>query len=375
MTDVLVVDDSRLIRTVVGNALTDAGYTVETASDGKEAIDAVSRVDPDVITMDVEMPEMNGLEAIDRIMSTNPTPILMVSAHTEQGAEATLDALDRGAMDFLHKPDRTDSRDIADLADTLVETVDEILTADVSSLALARASAAVNTTSTTDQQPPLAVGTTQTGSQTSSEESPADSDTSQEPVIIIGASTGGPKIVERILVGLPTALEAKILVVQHMPESFTDRFANRLDGQTEYDVREARQGDRIEDGEVLIAPGDAHVEVTHNVGGSVHVDLTSDEPVNGVIPSIDVTMKTAAEQVADPLIGVALSGMGCDGAAGIEAISNVGGYTIAQDEETSPVFGIPDKAIETGCVDDVLPAQQLVEGIVAAADTEDETDE
>ncbi len=142
MTRVLVVDDSRFMRTVIGNALEAAGYDIETASNGSEAVETVATFDPDVVTMDVEMPEMGGIDAVERIMTTNPTPILMLSVHTERGAEATLDALERGAVDFLHKPDGSDSRNIAHLSDDVVDAVDELAEADVSSVALARASAA-----------------------------------------------------------------------------------------------------------------------------------------------------------------------------------------------------------------------------------------
>jgi len=171
-----------------------------------------------------------------------------------------------------------------------------------------------------------------------------------------------------------------------MPASFTGRFAKRLDGQSEYTVWEARDGDRVGPGDVVIAPGDSHLEVTQTVDGSgdIELHLTDDQPVNGVKPSVDVTMETAADmETAAPLVGIILSGMGRDGAAGIEALAEAGGYSIVQNEATSPVFGMPGKAIETGCVDEIRPAKELVAGIVEAAttdtddtaDTEDEQDE
>ncbi|MFC4543720.1 chemotaxis-specific protein-glutamate methyltransferase CheB [Halosolutus amylolyticus] len=407
MTGVLVVDDSQFMRTVIGNALSDAGYDVETASNGAEAIDAVAEYDPDVVTMDVEMPELGGIEAVERIMATNPTLILMLSAYTESGTEATLDALERGAVEFLHKPDPSNpgSKNIAHLAEEVVETVDELADADVSSLALARAAAAVHSTSSaTDavsnrSATPAAGPVTESGTATASpgagptpapgagadpdaagedeaiEPVSIDDEPDADPTIVIGASTGGPKIVERLFTRLPAALGATVLVVQHMPVGFTGRFADRLDSLSEYDVREASDGDRIGPGEAAVAPGDHHLEVARATDGSLVLRLDDGPRIHGVRPAIDVTMETAAEAVADPLCGVVLTGMGRDGAGGIEAISAAGGHTIAQDEATSPVFGIPCQAIETGCIDEVAPASEIVDEIVDAFATDGENDD
>ncbi|WP_049923776.1 chemotaxis-specific protein-glutamate methyltransferase CheB [Halopiger djelfimassiliensis] len=398
MTRVLVVDDSQFMRTVIGNALSEAGYDVETATNGVEAVETVASFDPAVVTMDVEMPEMGGIEAVERIMTSNPTPILMLSAYTSEGADATLDAIERGAVDCLEKPDGSGSRNIAHLATEVVETVDELADADVSSLALARASATAHSTethaqrtasagtATADPQPnssptagPVSPGSS--GAETPDsgpgiepqmgadriQSRPVDpEEAADDPTVVIGASTGGPQIVERLLERLPIELGAKVLVVQHMPADFTDRFADRLDARSDYDVREPTDGDRIRAGEAAVAPGGYHLEVTTNVGGAVRVRLDDGERVHGVRPAIDVTMETAASKVDDPLCGVVLTGMGNDGAAGIEAIKTAGGHTIAQNEATSPVFGIPCQAIETGCVDRIAPDTEIVSAIVDA---------
>ena len=365
MTHVLVVDDSRFMRTVVGDALRSAEYEVRTASSGTEAVDAVTRHDPDVVTMDVEMPEMDGIEAVDRIMATRPTPILMLSAYTEEGADATLDALERGAMDFLQKPDGSTDRTIIDLAGEVVERVDELAGTSVSSAALARAAVAIESV-TGDRQPiaPVPDGTRAPTTTRANTLETAGTEYVDEPTIVVGASTGGPKNIEELFAGLPIELGAKVLVVQHMPAAFTSRLADRLDSISAYAVREATDGDRVGPGEALVAPGEYHLAVRENVNGHLRVALEDDEPIHGVKPAIDVTMETAARAVSDPLTGVVLTGMGKDGAAGIEAIKQAGGRTIAQDEETSPVFGIPAHAIETGCVDTVVPADSVAEAIL-----------
>ncbi|ADD06702.1 protein-glutamate methylesterase CheB [Natrialba magadii ATCC 43099] len=430
MTRVLVVDDSRFMRTVIGNALTEAGYEVETATNGVEAVDTAAEFDPAVVTMDVEMPEMNGIEAVERIMAQNPTLILMLSAYTDEGTDATLDALERGAIEFLPKPDGSGSRNIAHLADDVVEAVDELADADISALALARASASAYATSSalesatgssasattpvgTRAGSGSAAGSTKTarsgpagptgaaastqgpssnpGADADSWSTPIPTDddrtTSDDiasttaPVIVIGASTGGPKIAERLFAQLPSTLEATVLIVQHMPPEFTGRFATRLDSHSEYAVREATDGDRVGPGEALVAPGDFHLQVTDasaadapdapvtdghddTAGTTLEVTLDDGPRRHGLRPAIDETMETAAAHVSGPLCGVVLTGMGSDGAAGIEAIADAGGYTIAQDEATSPVFGIPCQAIETGCVEAVVPDDEIVPTIV-----------
>jgi len=382
MTSVLVVDDSQFMRTVIGNVLAEHGYDVHRASDGRRAVEAVRKHDPDVVTMDVQMPEMDGIEAVSEIMATHPTRIVMLSAHTREGAEETLEALARGAVDFLAKPSGEVSTDIAGLKDHLLETVEAVADADVATLAPSRAAAAAHRASagaadrsadgTTDPRSSGGAATTASDDPAAGID-PAEGSFNEHPTIVVGASTGGPKIVEGILYDLPIELDARVLVVQHMPAEFTDRLAARLDELCEYDVREASDGDRISGGEVLIARGDRHMEVAHASGDRLRVRLTEDERVHGVRPAIDVTMRSAAERVDPPLVGVALTGMGKDGAAGISAIKAAGGTTIAQDEASSPVFGIPRQAIETGDVDRVLPAGEIAAGITDALSTEVET--
>jgi two-component system chemotaxis response regulator CheB len=356
----LVVDDSQFMRTVVRTALEGADYEVVEASDGETAVQATHRHDPDVITMDVEMPGMNGIDATEAIMSTQPTPILMLSAHTERGAEATFNALSKGAVDFLPKPDGEVSTDTGDLAMDLVAKVETVRGADVSAV-----------TPEADSGDDGAIGLADpdaTGDATADDVESSVGEVGREyvehPTVVLGASTGGPKVIQRVLYDLPRDVDARVLIVQHMPENFTARLADRLDSVSSYDVREAEDGMRVGGGEVVLARGGKHMRVDSYSGGRIRLRLTDEEKVHGVRPAIDVTMHSAATTIDDPLVGVALTGMGRDGARGIEAIKQVGGTTVAQDEASSPVWGIPRSAVETGAVDTVVGATEIADAVV-----------
>ncbi len=343
----LVVDDSQFMRTVIGEALEERGYEVVTASDGEGAIEAVERERPDVITMDVAMPGIDGIEATERIMQIRPTPILMLSAHTGDGADATLDALENGAVDFITKPGGTEvSVDTPTLTERIHAKIDAVAAADPSSLSVVDHDDGDGSPA----RPAVSSVTHQDGDLST---------------VIIGASTGGPKVVERIVRDLPTGIDARVLIVQHMPASFTDRFADRLDTLSAYDVFEAGDRSEVAPGEAAVASGGIDLAVTGDVRGRLQLE-TVRETRDGtpIHPSIDVTMRTAASTVDGPLVGVVLTGMGDDGVEGLAAVQDAGGYTIAQNEETSPVFGIPGQAIETGCVDDVRPDHEIVDGIL-----------
>jgi two-component system chemotaxis response regulator CheB len=342
----VVADDSHFMRSVISDILEGGGIqVVETARNGQEAVEAVQAHDPDVVTMDVEMPEMNGIEATERIMAAHPTPILMLSAHTDEKADVTFEALDKGAVDFFRKPGGELSMEMSRLEDQLVEIVKSVAQVDVGD--------ATDTATTAESASP-----------TSRQEYVTN------PTLVIGSSTGGPKMVERVLSELPASAAFRVLIVQHMPDGFTSRFAARIDDRSDYDVREASDGDRIGSGEALVAQGGYHMVVDRYRNGRLRVRLTDEAPVNSVRPAVDVTMSTAAETVEDSIIGVILTGMGEDGATGIEAIKAAGGRTIAQDRSTSAVFGMPKRAIETGAVDEVLPIEEISEGILTTAKAE-----
>jgi two-component system chemotaxis response regulator CheB len=342
----VVVDDSHFMRTLLSDMLDGGGVdVVDTAANGAEAVTAVREHRPDVVTMDLQMPEVDGLEAVERIMADCPTPILMLSAHTADGADVTFEALETGAVDFFTKPGGEVSTRMSSKEDQLVRKVKAVAEADVSG---GRATSGRR-------------GGRSTGGVASRTAEYRDGAT-----VVVASSTGGPTVVESVVAGLPRDADLRVLVVQHMPDAFTSRFADRLDAASEYDVREASGGDRIGGGEVLVAPGGKHLVVAGAGGGRLRTKLNEDPPEHGVRPAADVTMRSAAATVDGPLVGVVLTGMGADGAEGVASIHDAGGHVLAQDEASSAVFGMPKRAIETGCVDDVLPAGDIPGGILDA---------
>jgi len=349
----VIADDSHFMRSVIADMLAEGGVeVVAQACNGHEAVAAVREHDPDVVTMDVEMPEMDGIEAVERIMAEQPTPVVMLSAHTDENADVTFRALDKGAVDFFTKPGGEVSMEMSRLEDQLVEMVTSVAG------------------TTPEEGMTAGDGTAQAAGATETAAATETGAYVEHPTLVIGSSTGGPKTVERVMSELTPEAGFRVLVVQHMPDGFTERFAARIDAGSEYDVREAGDGDRIGAGEALVAPGGKHMVVSNYHGGRLRVKLAEDPPVNNVRPAADVTMESAAEVIDHPLVGVVLTGMGEDGAAGIEAIKAVGGTTLTQDEETSAVFGMPQRAIETGDVDAVLPIGEMADGILDAASRE-----
>ncbi|MFB6281158.1 MAG: chemotaxis response regulator protein-glutamate methylesterase [Haloferacaceae archaeon] len=343
--EAVVVDDSKFMRTMIADILDDAGIeVVAEAADGDAAVDRVIDHDPDVVTMDVEMPGTDGLTAVERIMDERPTPVLMLSAHTGEGTETAFEALERGAVDVFAKPGGEVSAGMSRQRDQLVERVESVARSDVAA-------------------GPDGAGATATAG-TAGAAAGGRGGYREDATLVIGASTGGPQVVEGVLGALPAAADLRVLVVQHMPEGFTGRFAARLDERSAYDVSEASDGAYVGPGEAAVAPGDRHLRVDRWRRGRLRVELTDEPPVNSSRPSVDVMMRSAAGAAEGPLVGVVLTGMGRDGAAGIRAVHAAGGHTIAQDEETSTIFGMPKEAIGTGHVDRVLPADEVAEAII-----------
>jgi len=343
----VVVDDSRFMRGLITDLLDEAGIdVVGEAKDGREALTVIDDTNPDVVTMDLEMPNMNGIEAVERVMAENPTPVLMLSAYTDDDAEVTFEALEKGAIDFFAKPGGEVSMEVSRLGDQLVETIRTVADADISRANRTESASTATATATT-------AGSSTTGSPTAAQPQPATDEFDDTRTVIIGSSTGGPNAVEQVLSELPGG-DCRVIIVQHMPEAFTSRFADRLDAATsQYTVRESTDGARIGAGDALVAKGGTHLDIKGYHNGRIRVSHITDDLGHSTMPAVNVTMEAAADKITDPLTGVILTGMGADGADGICAIQDAGGPTIAQNEESCVIYGMPKRAVEAGCIDSV----------------------
>jgi len=318
---------------------------VATARDGEDGIKRVTELKPDVVTMDVEMPRLDGLHALGYIMSEIPTPVVMVSAYTKKGAEATFRALEYGAVDFVSKPSGPISGDIKEVGKELIAKVKIASVVGLDKLKFIRPKKI--TQKYLKAKPKKIVP--------------------EIKVIAIGSSTGGPCALEEILPQLDPDIPAGLLIVQHMPTGFTETFAARLDRDSKIDIKQAEAGDKIEQGKALLAPGDYHMTVKREVSRKEAVgfiSLNKEPPVYGLRPTVDAMMLSAAEVYGDKTIGVILTGMGSDGTRGMKAIKENKGKTIAQNEDTCVVYGMPKAAVEEGVVDKVVPLDKIAEEIM-----------
>ena len=338
---VLVVDDSALIRQLLGEMIKQApGFRlVGMAKDAYQARDMVNEHAPDVITLDIEMPRMDGLSFLDLLMKARPTPVVMVSTLTEQGADATLRALELGAVDFLPKPKVDIAAGIEAYRSELLEKI----------RAAAASGPAIKRQGNNRQ-----TARTVTGSL---------SVQGTEHILAIGASTGGTEAIRAVLEALPLGMPG-IVITQHMPPGFTRSFSERLDRLCRLRVSEAMDGERILPGYVYIAPGGYHLRVKRS-GADLVCQLSDEAPVSRHKPSVDVLFSSVAEVCGANATGAILTGMGRDGAEGLLAMHNRGAKTFAQDEKSCVVFGMPRVAIESGAVDTVAPLDDLPELIVA----------
>lgn len=336
---VLVVDDSALMRQMVSRILNDAGFeVVGTARDGQQGLEAAERLKPDVITLDVEMPVMDGLTMLRRIMRENPLPVVMLSSLTTQQAPATIEALALGAVDVVGKPGGAISLNIDEVAEELISKVRVAATARVRSSETVTPQRKATTRSTS---PPSARTRRQFGRQ----------------LVVVGSSTGGPRALVELVSGLPANFAAPMVIVQHMPAGFTASLAARLDKFSDLEVAEAKEGVIPEAGEVWVAPGGFHLRFDSR--GRMQFDLS--EPHLGVRPAVDLTMESAVDVWGSGVIGVILTGMGMDGSRGARRIKQAGGVVFAQDEASSVVFGMPRAVIEMGHADQVAPLAAMAE--------------
>jgi len=339
---VLVVDDSALVRKLLSAVLSEDPEieVVDTAADPYDARDKIKLHTPDVLTLDVEMPKMDGLTFLRNLMRLRPMPVVMVSSLTEDGAEITLAALEIGAVDFVPKPKLGVAEGLTALADELRSKVK------------AAASARVRYRDPQQRQAKPAAAR------------PVELRTTDR-VIAIGASTGGTEAVAEVLAKLPPDTPAT-LITQHIPDVFSSRFAKRLDQNSALSVTEARDGDAVLIGHAYVAPGGRHLRIVRS-GAKYYCRVSDDAPVNRHRPSVDVLFESVAKEVGKSALGVILTGMGSDGAEGLLGMRQAGCSTVAQDRETSVVWGMPGEAVKRGAAEHVLPLDHVADRIIAWA--------
>ena len=336
---VLIVDDSPTVQSVLTSILSGEPdiEVVGTASDPFEAKDSIVKERPDVITLDIEMPRMDGITFLKRLMSFRPVPVIMISSYTRENSIRTLEALDAGAVDFVAKP-------TGDVRTGLLKLRYEITTK-------------VRGATRAKIKPSVLFGKPE-------KSVPIAKIRARNKIIAIGASTGGTQAIQSLLGSMPSNVNG-IVIVQHMPARFTKAFAQRLDTLFPMDIKEAKDGDRLDKGSVLVAPGGWHLQVAKDPMG-YYVKLQDGRPVKHQRPSVDVLFRSVAKTAASNGIGILLTGMGDDGSDGLLAMKQAGAFTIAQDEATSVIFGMPRSAIERGAVE-VVAAVDDIAGIVLSA--------
>jgi two-component system chemotaxis response regulator CheB len=347
-TRVVVVDDSALVRsllTEIINRQVDM-ECIGAAADPLVAREMIRNLNPDVITLDVEMPRMDGIDFLSKLMRLRPMPVVMVSTLTERGAEVTMRALELGAVDFVAKPKIGVADGLRLLAEDITDKVRIAAKAHIRKAHIPAAAAPGSPTAATRPAAPVsAIGRLST-----------------EKIVFIGASTGGTEATKEVLVNLPPDCPA-VVITQHMPPGFTKSYAARLDGLCKIRVAEARDGERILPGHAYIAPGGFHLSVERS-GANYIARVQDGEPVNRHKPSVEVLFKSAARVVGPNAVGIMLTGMGADGAKAMKELRDAGSYNYVQDEASCVVFGMPREAINAGAAHEVLPLTQIAPKLV-----------
>lgn len=346
---VLIVEDSAFMRKILTDILnSDPEISViGFARNGKEAIEKVRLLDPDIVTMDVEMPIMNGIEALSIIMQSNPLPVVMLSSHTAAGTEATLSALELGAVDFIEKPT------------SVYAVAPQLLKEQLHSKIKVAAGAKIEKKPSKEPLPreinPISPAKTAAGKGKGS----------RKALVAIGTSTGGPKALQSVIPMLPKDSTPPVLVVQHMPPGFTKSLAGRLNSISQVTVKEAENGEKLKDGHVYIAPGDYHLEVVVAPSGELSIKLTKEPPASGHRPSADVMYRSISLLSDIDVVAVIMTGMGSDGANGLKELKErQAAFIIAQDEESCVVYGMPKSAVKLGVVDEVSPLDKITNKII-----------
>ncbi|MBI5418343.1 chemotaxis response regulator protein-glutamate methylesterase [Candidatus Poribacteria bacterium] len=341
---VMVVDDSLFIRKVLSEIISsdDELEVVGTAMNGKIAIQNISQLKPDCITLDIEMPEMDGLATLKYIMKHIPIPIIMISSYTRKGAEETIEALNNGAADFIHKPNANTPEDLNVIAKELIQKIKMVVKIPIEKIV------------------PLEIQEKEKISIPIS----ISYGTSSKKIVAIGISTGGPNALRYLLSKISPELKTSILITQHMPAGFTEELAENLNRYSSLEVREAEDGEIISPGGIWIAPGGMHMQVKKNISNKYTLALDEiSTPVSGHKPSVDVLFSSVAETYGKNSMAIIMTGMGRDGATGIGLIHKTGGLTIAQDEQSCVIYGMPRVAVEEGSIIKILPLSKIADEI------------
>jgi two-component system chemotaxis response regulator CheB len=345
-TKVLVIDDSALMRSMLKDILQQdmSLEVVGTACDPYDAREKIKLLNPDVLTLDVEMPKMDGIQFLKNLMKLHPMPVVMISTLTTQGADTTLDALSLGAIDFISKPGSDSVNSLEDYSEDIIRKVKTASRANVNALSITRPKIVQTTTSTSQVESKSLFST-------------------QGKMIAIGSSTGGTEALKEVLSRLPANMPS-IVITQHIPEAFSKSFAQRMDTISAMTVCEAEDGQEILSGHVYIAPGSRHLKVRKQ-GAKLFCELDDGPAVNRHKPSVEVMLNSVITNIGRNAIGVMLTGMGDDGADAMKKMKDAGAYTFAQDEATSVVWGMPGQAVKRGAIDEVLPLDKIAEKIVS----------
>ncbi len=347
-TRVVVVDDSALVRSLLTEIINRQPdmECVGAAADPFVAREMIRNTDPDVITLDVEMPRMDGIDFLSKLMRLRPMPVVMVSTLTERGADVTLRALELGAVDFVAKPKIGIADGMRQLAEDITEKIRVAARAHVKRIAAPTpAVTATNTQLPTRPQPPAGIGRLST-----------------EKIVFIGASTGGTEATKEVLMNLPPDSPA-VMITQHMPPGFTTSYSKRLDGLCRIRVKEATDGERVLPGHAYIAPGGLHLSVERS-GANYIARVRDGDPVNRHKPSVEVLFLSAARVVGPNALGIMLTGMGADGAKAMKEMRDAGSFNICQDEASCVVFGMPREAIAHGAANEILPLHQIAGRVI-----------
>lgn len=364
---VLIVDDSSFIRKYLTDLINSDQEleVIDTASSGEEALLKIKKYKPDVVTLDVLMPGMDGIKTLQEIMKQNPTRVIMVSSATKEGDFATLLSLEIGAIDFVGKPSAS-IQDINRVKKLIIEKIKSAMYVNINVIAKKQQKQLDNDLETSKKNKNISVKALtekiQAYKKAREKKNMNNKNSIAHKIVAIGTSMGGPNALKEIFANLNIDTSIAYVIVQHMPKPFTCLFAERLDSASKINFKEAQDGDVLYAGTGYIAPGDAHILIV-NKGGIPIIKLSRHGRVSGHMPSIDVMFESLSQQLAKRTVAVIMTGMGRDGADGIKKLKMKGGYTIAQDKTTSVVFGMNGEAIKLGCIDKILPLGEIVDNI------------